>query len=71
MRIDPVIQRELDLLPVPYTIKKSKDHYFAVIDGHKPICIAGNHDKTRWRLTKITVSSLKKIRKALDENAAT
>jgi len=71
MRIDPLVQRELDLLPVSYTIRKSKDHYFAVIDGHKPICVGGNHDKARWRLSRANAAVIRKIRKAMETNAAT
>lgn len=65
MRIDPTIQRELDALPVEYTIRKTKDHYFAVIEGHKPICIGGNHDKHRVRLTRHTTQALRKVRRSL------
>lgn len=66
MRIDPTVKRELDSLPVPYTIRKSKDHYFAVVEGFKPILIAGNHDKSRVRLTWHTTTAIRKIRKALE-----
>lgn len=66
MRIDPMIKRELDTLPVPYTIQKSKDHYFAIINGHRPICIGGNHDKHKWSLVKKTVADIRKIRQKLE-----
>jgi len=66
MKVDPNIRRELDLLPVAYTIRKTRDHYFAVIGDHKPICIGGNHDKNKCRLVKNTMQSLRKIRLALE-----
>jgi hypothetical protein len=67
MRMDPIVKRELDLLPVPYEIRKSKDHYFVVIDGHKPICVGGNHDKHGWRLSRATSSQIKKIRRTMEK----
>lgn len=66
MKIDPTVKRELDLLPVPYEIRKTKDHYFAAIPGHRPICIGGNHDKEKWRLAKMTSAEIRKIRKTME-----
>lgn len=66
MRVDPSIQRELDQLPVAYTIRKTRDHYFAVVDGYKPICIAGNHDRNKVRLVKYTTQALRKLRRTLE-----
>lgn len=66
MRIDPTVKRELDLLPVQYTIQKSKDHYFVVIDGYRPICVGGNHDKHRWRLARATAANIRKIRRTME-----
>lgn len=66
MRIDPVIQRALDELPVPYTIRKSKDHYFAVVEGFAPVVVGGNHDRHNARLSKHTVTAIRRIRKALE-----
>ena len=69
MRIDNIIQRELDALPVPYTIRKTRDHYLAIIEGFPPVTIGGNHDRHKSRLVKRTVVSLRKIRKQLEEGA--
>lgn len=66
MRIDPNIQRELDMLPVPYEVKKSRDHYFAEVKGFQPIIIGGNHDKTKYGNVKNTVNRIRKIRKELE-----
>lgn len=66
MRIDPIIQRELDALTVPYTIHKTKDHYMAFIAEFPPVVIGGNHDRHRTRLVKHTVQSLRKIRKQIE-----
>jgi hypothetical protein len=66
MRIDSTIQRALDELPVAYTIRKSKDHYFAVVEGFAPIIIGGNHDRHKARLVKSTVTAIRKVHKTLE-----
>ena len=67
MKIDDIIQRELDTLPVPYTIKKWKDHYAVVVEGHPPIIVAGNHGRTAWILVRHTVNRIRRLRKALGD----
>lgn len=66
MRLDPIIQRELEPLDGLYSIRKSKDHYFVVVDGHKPIVIGGNHNRHRARLVQHTVTALRKLRKDME-----
>jgi hypothetical protein len=68
MRIDPLIQSALDALPVPYTIVKKRDHYFAVVHGVRDrICIGGNHDRTKAGLARQTARSIDKLRASLSE----
>lgn len=68
MRINPMIRSALDSLPVPYTIVKKRDHYFAVVHGvRNRICIGGNHDRTKDSLVRMTVHRLEKLRTSLTQ----
>lgn len=61
MRLNEDIKRALDELPVPYTIVKKRDHYFAVIEGFPRIIVANNSSKDKVRNVRNTVAELKRI----------
>lgn len=65
MKIDADIKHALDSLGVYYTIEKSKDHYFARVDGHPRIIIAGNHGKLKSGERRGTIQKIKRLRERL------
>ena len=65
MKIDPVVKSAMAKIPVPYEIIKKTDHYFLLVPGFDRICIAGNHDKHRFRLVRATVQQIDRLIKRL------
>jgi len=65
VKLDDMIRRALDNLSVPYTIHKTKNHYFAIINGSR-VLISGNHDKTNARTVRNTVRNLKRAAEKRD-----
>jgi len=69
MRIDPIIKRVLDEIPVPYEIIKSKDHYFIKVGDHPRVIIAGNHGRSKHGEISGTVSAIRKLIKHIQEKS--
>jgi hypothetical protein len=67
MKIDPLVKRAMTGIPVPYEVVKKTDHYFLLVPGYERICIGGNHDKHRSRLTKSTVQNIGRLIEKLKE----
>jgi hypothetical protein len=61
MKLDPKIKEALDESPVPYTVVKKKDHYFAEFANGKRIIVAGNHGRQRHGEVTSTVQKIRKI----------
>ena len=61
MKIDKLVQRELDTIPVPYTITKKKDHYYAEVKGYPRILVAGNHDRVPCSHIRKTIFNIRKL----------
>lgn len=66
MRLDPSIRKALDELPVPYTIERSRDHYFVRVEGHPRIIVAGNHGKNKPGELASTLKNIKRIKEKLE-----
>lgn len=65
MKIDPRIKEALDESPVPYTVVKTKNHYFAQFDTGQRVIISGNHGKQKHGEV---ISTVQKIRKIGEQN---
>lgn len=65
MKIDADIRKALDDLGVPYTIEKSKDHYFARVGNHPRVIVAGNHGRNKPGEIKGTLRDIKRLRERL------
>lgn len=61
MKIDSLVKRAISDIPVPYEIVKKTDHYFLLVPGFDRICIAGNHDRHRSSLVKMTVREIERL----------
>jgi len=61
MKIDPIIKKALEEIPVPYTVFKSRDHYFIQVEGHPRIIVAGNHQKAKWHEVRGTVKHIQRL----------
>lgn len=61
MKLDAKIVSALDESPVPYTIVKTKDHYFAEFSTGQRVIIAGNHGRQRYGEVVSTVRKIRKI----------
>jgi hypothetical protein len=61
MKLDPDVRSALAKLPVPHTIEKSKNHYYARIEGRPRIIIAGNHGRLGVFELRNTIKQLNKI----------
>ena len=68
MKIDPLVKRAMNEIPVPYEVVKKTDHYFLLVPGYDRICIAGNHDRHRSRLTKSSVQHIGRLIEKLKAN---
>lgn len=66
MKIDPDIRKALDDLGVGYTIEKSKNHYFARVEGHPRIIVAGNHGKNKPGEIRGTLRDIKRLKEKLE-----
>lgn len=66
MHIEPEIRTVLKEISVPYEIVKKKDHYFLEIPGHRRLCIANNHPRTKARTVRISVNEIRKLIKLLE-----
>jgi hypothetical protein len=67
MRIDPIIKRAMDEIPVAYEIIKTKDHYFLKIGDHPRVIIAGNHGRSKHGEIVTTVRNIHKLIKHIQE----
>jgi hypothetical protein len=65
MKLDPEVKKALDELGVPYTIEKARDHYFAKVDGHPRIIVAGNHGKHKHGERLGTLRDIKRLKEKL------
>jgi hypothetical protein len=61
MKLDPDVRATLAKLTVPYTIEKSKNHYYVRMENHPRIIIAGNHGRLSIPELRITLRKLNKI----------
>lgn len=61
MKIDPIIKKALEEIPVPYKVVKSKDHYFVQVEGYPRIIVAGNHHRAKWHEVRGTVGHIQKL----------
>lgn len=65
MKIDADVRRALDELGVPYTIEKSKNHYFVRVGNHPRIIIAGNHGKAKHGEQRDTLRMIARLKNQL------
>ena len=65
MKINPEIKKALDDLGAPFTIEKTKDHYFARVDGHPRIIVAGNHGRNKHGELVSTLRNIRRIKEKL------
>jgi hypothetical protein len=66
MKVDPIVKKALEEIPVPYTVFKSRDHYFIQVEGHPRIIVAGNHQKAKWREVRGTVRHIQKLIRSIN-----
>ena len=66
MKIADDIKRALDELPVPYTIVKKRDHYFAVIEGYPRIIVGNNSSKDKVQQVRNTVANINRLRREIE-----
>lgn len=70
MKIEGIVQRALDEIPVPYQIVKKTDHYYLVVEGYPRIMVGGNHGRIPPTMHKKTVSQIRKLIKQIGETNA-
>ena len=63
-RIHADVIAALESLPVPYTLEKKKDHYFALVGKHR-ILVGNNSSKKDSHLVKYTVANINKLARTL------
>lgn len=66
MKLDPHIQREVDKIPVLFTIERKTRHYFLVVAGQPRICLGshGTHDPN-YRLVKLCACNIRRMNERL------
>ena len=67
MRIDPIIKRAMDEIPVAYEVIKTKDHYFLKVGDHPRVIIAGNHGRSKYGEVTSTVKNIHKLIKQIKQ----
>jgi hypothetical protein len=66
MKVDPIIKKALEEIPVPYKLVKSKDHYFIQVEGYPRVIISGNHQKAKWREVRGTITNINKLIRSIN-----
>jgi hypothetical protein len=61
MNLDPKVRAALEATGLPYTIEKSKDHYFARVGDRPRVLVAGNHGKLKHGELKSTLKRIKRL----------